>query len=159
LAKSALTQLAEQIEALRKDAYEAGYAAAMRAVRQFTGSSTAAVPSVTSTQRAVATTRRTVTKPQSRRSATTAPKPRTNARSSQLKRGNNAVLIGEVLKGMQGSARAADIRKALQRDKGVSIAFTSIRHALNQLAQRGEAEASTDRKTWRYVGTAASQHS
>ena len=43
---------------------------------------------------------------------------------------------------MQGSTRAADIRKALQRDKGVSIAFTSIRHALDRLAQRAEVEAS-----------------
>jgi len=163
MAKTALTQLAEQIEAFRKDAYEAGYAAAMQAVRQFTGSSTAAVPSVASTPRAAASTRRTaantrrtVAKPQPRPAAATAPKPRSNARSSQPKRGNNAVLIGEVLKGMQGSTRAADIRKALQRDKGVSIAFTSIRHALHQLAQRGEVEASTDRKTWRYVGTTAS---
>ena len=149
MAKTAMTQLAQQIEAIRKDAYEAGYAAAMQAVRQFTGSSAAAAP-------AVARTRRTAVKPKARRSAKTASKPRSNARPSQPKRGNNAVLIAEVLKGMQGPTRAADIRKALQRDKHVSIAFTSIRHALNQLAQRGEVKGSADHKTWHYVGTAAS---
>src|SRR5215472_14278113 len=144
-----MTQLAQQIEAIRKDAYEAGYAAAMQAVRQFTGSSTAAAP-------AVARTRRAAVKPQAPRSAKAASKLRANARASEPKRGNNAVLIAEVLKGMQGPTRAADIRQALQRDKQVSIAFTSIRHALNQLAQRGEVKASADHKTWRYVGTAAS---
>ena len=39
--------------------------------------------------------------------------------------------------------------KALQRDKGVVIAFTSIRHSLGQLASRHEVEASPDGKTWR----------
>jgi hypothetical protein len=62
-------------------------------------------------------------------------------------------LIVEVLKGMpSGTARPADIRKVLQSDKGVSMAFTSIRHALGQLAARNEVAASDDGKTWRYVG-------
>jgi hypothetical protein len=60
-----------------------------------------------------------------------------------------------VLKGARGPTRPADIRKALQRDKGVSIAFTSIRHALGQLAKRGEVKASADHKEWRYVGPGA----
>jgi len=71
---------------------------------------------------------------------------------SPLPRGSNALMIAEVLKGMPHSTRAADIRRALQRDKGVSISFPSIRHALNQLAQRGEVETSADHKTWRYAG-------
>jgi len=61
-------------------------------------------------------------------------------------------MIAEVLKGMRHSTRAADIRRALQRDKGVSISYPSIRHALNQLAQRGEVETSADHKAWRYAG-------
>lgn len=97
MAKTALTQLAEQIEAFRKDAYEAGYAAAMQAVRQFTGSSTAAAPSVASTPRAAANTRRTVAKPQPRRSATTAPKPRSN---------------GAIVSAETGQQRRADRRGA-----------------------------------------------
>jgi hypothetical protein len=64
-------------------------------------------------------------------------------------------MITEVLKGAHGPTRAADIRKALQRDKGVSLAFTSIRHALGQLAKRGEVKASADHKEWRYVGNGA----
>jgi hypothetical protein len=63
----------------------------------------------------------------------------------------NALMIAEVLKGMPHSTRAADIRKALQRDRGVSISFPSIRQALDQLVQRGQVEPTADRKTWRYV--------
>jgi len=51
-----------------------------------------------------------------------------------------------------GTARPAEIRLALQRDKGVQMAFTSIRHALGQLATRREVEATDDGKTWRYLG-------
>jgi hypothetical protein len=32
------------------------------------------------------------------------------------------------------------------------MAFTSIRHALGQLAARNEVEPSPDGKTWRYLG-------
>jgi uncharacterized protein (DUF4415 family) len=68
----------------------------------------------------------------------------------------NAHLIIEVLKAMpSGTARPAEIRKALQADKGVSMAFTSIRHALGQLATRHVAAASDDGKTWRYLGGSA----
>jgi hypothetical protein len=59
-------------------------------------------------------------------------------------------MIAEVLKGMRHSTWAADIRGALQRDKGVSISFPC--HALDQFAQRGQVEPIADRKTWRYVG-------
>ena len=46
--------------------------------------------------------------------------------------------------------RPAEIRSALQRDKGVAMAFTSIRHAIVQLEARGTAEHVADSKTWRY---------
>ncbi len=49
----------------------------------------------------------------------------------------------------------AEIRSALQRDKGVSMAFTSIRHALGQLEGRHTAEQVADSRTWRYSGGAA----
>jgi hypothetical protein len=42
----------------------------------------------------------------------------------------------------------------LQRDKGVAMAFTSIRHALGQLEERRTAEQVADSKTWRYRGPA-----
>ena len=35
MAKSALTQLQEQIEAVRREAFAAGYQAAMQAIREF----------------------------------------------------------------------------------------------------------------------------
>ena len=49
--------------------------------------------------------------------------------------------------------RPAEIRTTIQRDKGVAIAFTSIRHALGQLEQRRVAEQVADSKTWRYQGS------
>ena len=87
---------------------------------------------------------------------TKAAAPAVQGRRRRPQRGANAQLIAEVLKAMpSGSGRAADIRKALQADKGVAMAFTSIRHALGQMASRKEVEASDDGKTWRYVGASS----
>jgi len=183
MAKTAMNQLEEQIEVIRREAYDAGYAAAMQALREFAGhSSDAAATAVVSRGRKAAKTvnpqpRRaaatastpqptTTTKvqsptaPKSKAQSATAAKPKsTTVRKARAKaqpirpqRGTNALLIAELLKGRSDSTRPADIRKALQRDKGVSVSFTSLRHALDQLAQRGEVEASADRKEWRYVG-------
>ena len=74
----------------------------------------------------------------------------------RLQRGTNARLVAEVLQAMpNGIAKPAEIRKVLQSDKGVAMAFTSIRHALGQLADRNEAAMADDGKTWRYLGSAA----
>jgi hypothetical protein len=71
------------------------------------------------------------------------------------RRGTNARLIGEIL---QASAphfmRQAAIRKALQ-DKGVTMAFASIGHALGQLEARRAAERVGNTKTWRHRNGAA----
>jgi hypothetical protein len=150
MAKTAVTVLQDQIEAIRREAYAAGYAAAMRSIRDFTTKPPASAvqtrrPRQTAKAPEQATKRRG--RPPSTALPTTAKRPR---------RGNNAQFIAEVLKAMpSGTARPADIRKALQSDKGVAIAFTSIRHALGQLASRHEVEVSSDGKTWRYVGTGA----
>jgi hypothetical protein len=48
--------------------------------------------------------------------------------------------------------RPAEIRSTIQREKGVAIAFTSIRHALGQLESRRVAEQVEDSNTWRYCG-------
>jgi hypothetical protein len=48
--------------------------------------------------------------------------------------------------------RPAEIRSALQRDKGVAMAFTSIRHALGQLEGSHAVEQIADSKTWRHTG-------
>jgi hypothetical protein len=50
------------------------------------------------------------------------------------------------------AARPAEIRSTLQREKGVAIAFTSIRHALGQLQARRVVEQVADTKTWRHLG-------
>jgi hypothetical protein len=151
MAKTALTLLQDQIEAIRREAYTAGYAAAMQAVRDF-----AARPAVPTAAPAHQTHRTKATAPavqrRGRRPAAAGVVPRSTGCRPQ--RGANAELIAEVLKAMPSSSgRAADIRKALQSNMGVSIAYTSIRHGLNQLAGRKEVEASADGRTWRYVGT------
>ena len=59
-------------------------------------------------------------------------------------------MVEEILQAAAPRAvRPAEIRKALQ-DKGVAMAFTSIRHALGQLESRHSAEQIADSKTWRY---------
>jgi hypothetical protein len=150
MAKTAVTVLHDQIEAIRQEAYAAGYAAAMQAIREFAAKPPASGvqtrrPRQTAKAPKQATRRRG--RPPSTARPTTAKRPR---------RGNNAQLIAEVLKAMpSGTARPANIRKALQNDKGVAMAFTSIRHALGQLASRNEVEVSADGKTWRYLGSGA----
>jgi len=62
-------------------------------------------------------------------------------------------MIEDILKAIApGAARPAEIRSALQREKGASVAFTSIRHALGQLAARQAIEQVGDGKTWRIKG-------
>lgn len=53
------------------------------------------------------------------------------------------------------AARPTDIRNSLRRERGVVMAFTSIRHALNQLEGRKSIERVGDSKTWRFRPQAA----
>ena len=158
MAKSALNLLQDQIEAIRREAYEAGYAAAMQAIRDFAGRPAAAASSPAAPAAPVRRARQAAEPapaaiPETRRGRRAAPKPAPATRRPQ--RGSNARLVTEVLKAMpSGTARPAEIRRALQSDKGVVMAFTSIRHALGQLAARNEVTTDDDGKTWRYLGTA-----
>jgi hypothetical protein len=78
------------------------------------------------------------------------------ASAGRPQRGTNARLVEEVLQSNAPRAlRPAEIRRTLQRDKGVAMAFTSIRHALVQLEERRTAEQVADSKTWRYHGPSA----
>ena len=150
MAKTALTQLQDQIEAIRREAYDAGYAAAMQIVRDF-AARPATAPAPSPRARGVAKAPPAAEKPAPGRRRRAAAKATAAARPQ---RGTNAKLIAEVLKQMpSGEARPAEIRSALQREKGVEMAFTSIRHALGQLATRHEVESSADGKTWRYLGS------
>jgi hypothetical protein len=174
MARTALTTLQDQIEAIRREAYAAGYAAAMQSIREFVArpaAPAAATPAATRRRAVVRPTTKAVTRTATRaaakapavkapaarkpgrprKAAAAAKAPATRRRRPQ--RGTNARLIAEVLKAAgPGYVRPAVIRTALQRDKSASVAFTSIRHALGQLQTRGEVEASADGKTWRYKG-------
>jgi len=158
MAKAATTELQQQIEQVRREAYAAGYGAAMQVIAD--GASRLAPKAGTT---AAAPRRRgqgrvrqaaPAAKPiRPRRAqaigATTTTRPSANGRAQ---RGTNALIIEEILKAMGPSAvRPAEIRKALQ-DNGVAISFPSIRHALRQLEARNAVEQVGDSKSWRQRG-------
>ena len=160
MARTAINQLQDQIEAVRREAFAAGYAAAMQALRELS-----ARPAPSAQAAAAATPRRRGRRPgrpakpaapaarptrqrRARRAAATPRTPRAGGRRPQ--RGTNARMVEEILQAAAPRpVRPAEIRKALQ-DKGVAMAFTSIRHALGQLESRNSAEQIADSKTWRY---------
>jgi hypothetical protein len=186
MAKTALNQLQDQIEAVRKEAFAAGYAAAMQQIRDLASRPAPSAPQgAASAQPARAATRRgraagpgrparqprqpaPAAKPAAANKAAPATRgprartagagraekaARTPRSGGRLQRGNNARLIEEVLQSIAPrAARPAEIRTALQRDKGVDVAFTSIRHALGQLEARNAIEQVGDSKTWRHRG-------
>ncbi|HEV8679916.1 MAG TPA: hypothetical protein VGQ90_11110 [Stellaceae bacterium] len=163
MAKTALTQLQDQIEAIRREAFAAGYAAAMQSIREFTAKpAPGAEPAVAPPQRRPRAARPAPAPPAPRqrqpRAAAAPPRAR-RAAAARPQRGTNARLVEEVLQSNAPRAlRPAEIRSAIRRDKGVALAFTSIRHALNQREERRTAEQVADSKTWRYRqgGSAAS---
>ena len=154
MARTAVSELQQQIEEVRRGAFAAGYAAAMQAVWGLASRSAA--------DAGPATVRR-------RRRRGAGPKPAAEAQrrgrpsgarqkaarpgrpaASQPQRGSNAQSIGEVLQAAAPRAmRPAEIRKALQ-DKGIEMPFTSIRHALGQLEARNAAEQVGNAKNWRH---------
>jgi hypothetical protein len=149
-----LTQLQDQIEAVRKEAYAAGYRDAMQAVldlaRREPGTP-AARPA-----RTPAAPAPRARQPRRRPAAAAAGATRARPAAKRPQRGSNAKLIEEVLQAIAPrAARPTEIRNALRRDKGVAMAFTSIRHALGQLEARRSAEQIPNTKTWRYVAGAA----
>ena len=164
MAKTALTQLQDQIEAVRREAFAAGYAAAMQSIREL-----AARPAPGAEPVATRSPGRPRGRPRSAAPAQSAQpvrqrQPRAPARTPQRTSrapgarpqcGTNVRLVEEVLQSISPrAARPAEIRTALRRDKGVAMAFTSIRHALGQLEERHAAEQVADSKTWRYRANA-----
>ena len=141
MANGALMELQQQIEAIRREAFEAGYAAAMEAVRELASRS--------------APTRRG--RPRRSRSRVTPRQPhrtvaasRTRSGRRRPERGANARMIEEILQAAAPRALPpSEIRKALQ-EKGVALAFTSIRHALGQLERRKAARQVGNSRTWRH---------
>jgi hypothetical protein len=182
MARTAITELQQQIEAVRREAFAAGYAAAMEAIRELTSRaaapgtrSAAATPTrrgrgrgrgrararqaapaakATPARRRRARTTRTIRATRTARAATAAARTRRPA-ARRPQRGTNARMSEEILKAAAPRAiPPAEIRKALQAN-GVAMAFTSIRHALGQLEQRNAAEQVGDSRTWRHRGGAS----
>lgn len=154
MARTAVSELQEQIDEVRREAFAAGYAAAMKVVRELASHPAPAV--------AMAAPRRLGRGGSTRKSVTAEPTRRRRARASRgaanrprpagAGRGSNAQIIEEILEAASPRAlRQAEIRKALQ-EKGREVAFTSIRHALSQLEARSTAEQVGNSKTWRHRG-------
>ena len=161
MTKAAMTELQQQIEEVRREAYAAGYAAAMQVISDVASrpapkaGTTAAAPRRRGRGRVrqaapAATPARSRRTRATRATATTRP-----SADGRAQRGTNALIIEEILKAMAPSpVRPAEIRKALQ-DNGVAISFPSIHHALRQLEARNAAEQVGDSKSWRHGGGTA----
>ena len=149
MADSALMELQQQIEAIRKEAFEAGYAAAMEAVCELASRSAPQTDGGAAASRrgSRGRSRGRATPRQGRRAAAAS---RIRSRRRRPERGANARMIEEILQAAAPRALPpAAIRKALQ-EKGVALAFTSIRHALGQLKARKAARQVGNSRTWRY---------
>ena len=168
MAKSAVTGLTEHLESIRREAYTEGYAAAMRAVVEFSTSRTAK-PKATATKATarkaaskVAGSKAAATKAAAAKSTTAttaAPKRQRRAQAKpaprQTRRGDNMRRIAEAMMTLPDhSGPAAAIKKVLA-GKGHDIPYTSIRHGLGQLQARGEASVGADGKTWSYTAPAS----
>jgi hypothetical protein len=159
MAKTAVTVLTDHIESIRQEAYNEGYAAALRAVVEFSTSETAQ-PKTTATKATAAkptaikgTAAKSITAtaavPRRQRHAQAKPAPR------QTQRGDNARHIAEAMMALPDhTGRAAAIKRALTKT-GHDLAFTSIRHGLGQLQARGEVSLAADGKTWSYTAPAS----
>ena len=136
-----MNQLEDQVELIRRETYAAGYAAAMQAIREI-----AARPAPAEERPApAASTRRgrlaRQPRPAPRKAQARQTPADSNPAAKRPERGSNARFVEEVLRALAPQAvRPGEIRAALQRDKGVSLAYTSIRHALGQLEGRKAVE-------------------
>jgi hypothetical protein len=158
VARSAVTELTDRIEAIREEAYNEGYAAAMRAVVEFSMSGNAkpkaTVPSVAAAKSAGGTPIVAV-RPHALTGRTRTTRAQAKPASRHARRGENARYIAEAMMVLPDhTGPAAAIKKALAA-KGHDIPYTSIRHGLGQLQARGEASLADDGRTWSY---AAQQH-
>jgi hypothetical protein len=100
MAKTAVTLLQDQIEMIRREAYAAGYAAAMQAIRTFAARPPGSAPP-TRRDRGAAEAPKPVTRRRGRPSSTTPPLTR-----QRPNRGTNVQLIAEVLKACRRAQHA-----------------------------------------------------
>src|SRR5713101_6152631 len=138
MARTAMSQLEDQIELVRRETFAAGYAAAMQAIREI--ASRPAPAEKLSTPTALARRGRPPRQPQPAPRKTQARQASADSKpaAKRLERGSNARFVEEVLRALAPQpVRPAEIRAALQRDRGVSLAFTSIRLLRGDLDARG----------------------
>lgn len=150
MAKTALSELQQQIEEVRREAFAAGYAAAIRAIRQVASRSPPGPGTSPSRGRRTesAASMRISRRPSDARKGASR-----KAVAARPLRGANAQNVENILQAAApGALRPAEIRKALQQN-GVVLAFTSIRHALAQLEARRAVEQVGNTRTWRHRGT------
>jgi hypothetical protein len=141
----ALAQLQRQIEAVRREAYAEGYAAAMRRVHDF-AARTPDGPNPVRTAPPVTPLA------QSGRSGRAPAATKDRPRMPRPPHGTNAQMVAGVLKSIAPrAARPSEIRHLLLCEQGVTLPFTSIRHALGQLTARLAAEQVAESKTWRHL--------
>ena len=151
MAKTAATRLQDEVELVRREAFAAGYSAAMKFIREYASRSKADSAMRSRRQRGRVSAAPPAPARQ-RQSRSAARSRKDDAPVGRSPRGTNARLIVEVLEVISpGAARPSEIRKALL-DKGIAMAATSIQFALGQLQARRAVEQVADTKTWRYLG-------
>jgi len=153
MARTAVSELQQQIEEVRREAFAAGYAAAMEAVRELASGAPVSAGAVTA-QRGRRAGMGRKTRARARRGGERQGSPAKSRRSAATRprRGGNAQTIEEILQAAAPRAlRQVEIREAL-KDKGLEVAFTSIRHALGQLERRNAAEQVGNTNSWRHSG-------
>jgi len=148
MAKTAATKLQDEVELVRRDAFAAGYAAAMKLIREY--ASRSKPDSATRPRRQRGQVSAAPPAPARQRQGRSAARSvKSDAPAKRSPRGTNARLIVEVLEAISpGAARPSEIRKALL-DKGIAMAAASIQFALGQLQARRAVEPVADTKTWR----------
>jgi hypothetical protein len=151
VAKSAVTELTAHIESIRQEAYNEGYAAAMRAVVEFSTSGSARKTSVAK----VVAAKTTSTKPTT--ATPTAPRRQRRVQAKpaakQTRRTDNAAHIAEAMMTLPDHTGPAAAIKQVLASQGHDIPYSSIRNGLGQLQARGEASVADDGRTWSYTGT------
>jgi hypothetical protein len=152
MAETALKELNEQVKLVRQEAYAAGFATAMRVVRAFAEKAAPSEPVSGRSERPVRAQLASAPSPPPKGAPANAevPKEHRTAAARRRARGANAQMVEQVLQdNAPRPMRPVEIRGAIQRDKGTSIAFGSIRQALDQLAAR-KVVVQVDAKTWRH---------
>jgi hypothetical protein len=145
VAKTAVTELTDHIESIRREAYNEGYAAAMRAVVEFSTSGPTNPRATAARATATKSTAAMTAAPRRQRRVQAKPAAR------QIRRGDNARHITEAMMTLPNhTGPAAAIKKALA-ERGHDIPYTSIRHGLGQLQARGEVSVAADGRTWSYT--------